>query len=213
MDTTSMSHIIYTIGKYIYKVQSISINRKIVGLGRKFIQILYSGYYASQLRSVGLQFRLGYPVKFIYGAQYICIGNFFASFPLLRLEAIKTETKTPQIIIGDNVSMGYSCQINCINKIVIGNNVLFGSNVFITDHSHGTQNIDEIYISPNKRTLYSKGPVVLGDNVWIGQNVSIMPDVVIGEGCIIGANSVVTHDIPAFSIAAGCPAKIIKKIK
>lgn len=64
------------------------------------------------------------------------------------------------------------------------------------------------YISPNKRTLYSKGPVVLGDNVWIGQNVSVMPDVVIGEGCIIGANSVVTHDIPAFSIAAGCPAKL-----
>lgn len=213
MNRTLIPFTIYTIGKYVYKIQSISINRKIIESGRKFIQILYSGYYASQLKSVGLQFRLGYPVKFIYGAQYICIGNFFTSFPQLRLEAIKTETKTPHIIIGDNVSMGYNYQINCIDKIVIGNNVLFGSNIFITDHFHGASNIDETYISPNKRALYSKGPVVIDDNVWIGQNVSVMPNVVIGEGCIIGANSVVTHDIPAFSIAAGCPAKIIKRMK
>ena len=199
MNRTLIPFTIYTIGKYVYKIQSISINRKIIESGRKFIQILYSGYYASQLKSVGLQFRLGYPVKFIYGAQYICIGNFFTSFPQLRLEAIKTETKTPHIIIGDNVSMGYNCQINC--------------NIFITDHFHGASNIDETYISPNKRALYSKGPVVIDDNVWIGQNVSVMPNVVIGEGCIIGANSVVTHDIPAFSIAAGCPAKIIKRMK
>jgi acetyltransferase-like isoleucine patch superfamily enzyme len=89
---------------------------------------------------------------------------------------------------------------------------LFASNIFITDHYHGETAFDNMNIRPSLRKIYSKGAVVIEENVWVGQNVSIMPDVTIGKGCIIGANSVVTHNIPPFSVAAGVPAKVLKNI-
>ncbi|WP_443197883.1 DapH/DapD/GlmU-related protein [Pseudobutyrivibrio sp. OR37] len=66
---------------------------------------------------------------------------------------------------------------------------------------------------PNKRKIRSKGPVIIEKNAWIGRNVCIMPNVVIGEGSIVGANSVVTHDVPPYSIVGGVPARIIKEIR
>jgi acetyltransferase-like isoleucine patch superfamily enzyme len=68
-------------------------------------------------------------------------------------------------------------------------------------------------MEPMMRPLISKGKVIIGDNVWIGEGAMILPNVHIGEGAIIAANSVVTKDIPAYSIAVGIPAKIIKNIK
>ena len=66
---------------------------------------------------------------------------------------------------------------------------------------------------PNLRSLSSKGPVIIEDNVWIGTKASIMPGVRIGKGAIIAANSVVTHDIPPYCVAAGIPAKVIKVVR
>ncbi|MBQ7870222.1 MAG: hypothetical protein IJ355_07850 [Prevotella sp.] len=68
-------------------------------------------------------------------------------------------------------------------------------------------------IHPQHRPLTSKGPVVIGNNVWLGNNVCIMPGVTVGDGAIVGANSVVTHDIPPHSVAAGIPAHIIKQMQ
>lgn len=81
----------------------------------------------------------------------------------------------------------------------------------ITDHYHGnTKKLHEISaIMPNMRPLTSKGPVYIGENVWIGDGVVVLPNVTIGTGAIIGANSVVTRDIPAYSVAVGVPAKVI----
>ena len=98
--------------------------------------------------------------------------------------------------------------IGCLNKIVIGDNVMLGSRVLIEDHSHGTA--DDIDIPVAKRTLHSKGPIIIEDNVWIGEKVTICPGVHIGDGAIIGANSVVTHDIPDYCVAVGSPAKVVK---
>ena len=67
-------------------------------------------------------------------------------------------------------------------------------------------------VSPRERNIYSKGPVIIGNNVWIGDKVTICPNVTIGDGAIIGANSVVTKDVPAFSIVAGSPVRIIKQL-
>lgn len=64
---------------------------------------------------------------------------------------------------------------------------------------------------PTQRPIYSKGPVVIGDNVWIGDKATILPNVSIGKGAIIAANSVVTKDVPEYSVFAGNPAKIIKQ--
>lgn len=85
---------------------------------------------------------------------------------------------------------------------------------FITDNSHGENiSINELNISPHERNIFSKGTVIIGDNVWTGKNVCIMPNVKIGNGAIIGANSVVTHNIPPYSVAVGSPAKVIKTIE
>jgi acetyltransferase-like isoleucine patch superfamily enzyme len=82
--------------------------------------------------------------------------------------------------------------------------------VFITDHYHGTTGADDLAIPPLERKLFFKGPVVIEENVWIGEGVAIMPDVTIGKGSVIGANAVVTKSVPPLSVVAGAPAKVIR---
>ena len=96
---------------------------------------------------------------------------------------------------------------------MIGNNVLTGPRVLITDNAHGDSLFKLLDTAPIERFLYSKGKVVIEDNVWIAEGAMIMPGVRIGKGSIIAANSVVTKDIPPYSVAAGTPAKIIKTMK
>ena len=71
---------------------------------------------------------------------------------------------------------------------------------------------EEINIPPIKRSLFSKGPVIIGNNVWIGSGVIILPNVTIGDNCILGANSVVTKSFEKNSVIAGNPARLIKTL-
>lgn len=162
--------------------------------------------------SIGSNCRLAHPI-FITGAKYMTIGRDFASGPGLRMECIdnyRGQKFIPELIIGDNVVFNYYCHIGVINKITLGNNILVGSRVLITDHSHGIlEKTEDPFVD---RQLVSKGEVVIEDNVWIGENACIMPGVRIGKGSIIGANSVVTHDVPPYSLCVGAPARIIRTI-
>lgn len=106
--------------------------------------------------------------------------------------------------------LGDDNHIGAINQVVIGDNLLTGSNVYITDHNHGKSGIEDCILPPLQRKLFSHGAVEIGKNVWLGNNVVIMPNVKIGDGVVIGANAVVTKDIPEYCVAAGCPAKIIR---
>ena len=109
------------------------------------------------------------------------------------------------------MNIGDDCHITSSNKIVIGDNVLFGKKVTVTDNSHGRcDNLDELSFHPIIRDVFSKGAVIIKDRVWIGDKATILPGVTIGEGAIVGANSVVTKDVPDNCIVAGIPAKIIK---
>lgn len=118
----------------------------------------------------------------------------------------------PEIIIGDNCSIGEFCHITAINKITIGDGLLTGRFVYIGDNAHGGLSVEEANIPPIKRHLTSKGEIKIGRNVWIGDKVSIFGGVTIGDNVIIGAGSIVTHDIPSNSMAAGAPAKVVKMV-
>lgn len=167
---------------------------------------------AHRFKKCGNNFKLKPPI-YMSNEKYMEIGNHFRAKPGLRLECIgkySGKSYTPQLIIGDNVSFNYYCHVGCMNRIVIGSNVMFGSHVLVEDHSHGMTGNLKIPIA--KRELSSKGPIIIGDNVWVGDNVCILENVIIGMCSVIGANSVVTHDIPPYSVAVGAPAKVIKTL-
>jgi len=121
--------------------------------------------------------------------------------------------ESKKLIFGKNCKLGDNVHIVANEQVVIGDNCLMASKIFISDTSHGqysgvtTDSSPDI--PPDDRPLYMK-PVSIGNNVWIGENVCILLGVTIGNGCIIGANSVVTNDLPDHCIAAGIPAKAIK---
>lgn len=119
----------------------------------------------------------------------------------------------PVIKIGNGFCASERLHISAINRIEIGENCLFGSCVYISDHNHGSYK-GEIQSVPSERPilreLVSHGPVIIGSNVWAGDNVIIVGPVKIGSGVVIGANAVVTRDIPDNVMVAGMPAKIIK---
>lgn len=151
----------------------------------------------------------------LVGNQFISIGEKtkIGKYAVLTAyEKVGTATFCPVIVIGSNCNIGQYSHITCINKIEIGNNVLTGRNVTITDNSHGNVSKEDLFLPPLKRKTVSKGPVIIGDRVWIGDKVTILPNVIIGEGCIIGANAVVTKNVPPYCVVGGNPARVIKNL-
>lgn len=120
---------------------------------------------------------------------------------------------TPELIIGNNCNFGAYNHITCTNKVIIGDGCLTGKWVTITDNSHGNTDMDSLLVPPIKRPIFSKGPVIIGKNVWIGDKATILPNVTIGDGVVIAANTVVTKSVPAFCVVAGNPARIVKTIE
>lgn len=177
---------------------------------------LWSSYIKSQFKSCG-EFLSIAPSLVHMGLNKVSIGNNFRAGERLKLRTFdcwEGSTYTPEITIGNNVNIETDCHISAINKVSIGDNVLIASFVYISDHSHGDVNaMDGWMDAPLRRPLFSKGSVVIEDDVWLGEKVTVMPGVHIGRGAVIGANSVVTKDIPAYAIAVGSPARVIKMLK
>ena len=134
-----------------------------------------------------------------------------AHFYITAWPKYKTQKEEPEIIIGKNCSIGAYNHISCTNKIVIGDGFLSGKWVTISDNNHGDSSIEQLKMHPGVRPMTSKGPVVIGKNVWIGDKATILSGVNIWEGTVIGANSDVTKDVPAYTIVGVNPIKILKK--
>jgi acetyltransferase-like isoleucine patch superfamily enzyme len=114
----------------------------------------------------------------------------------------------PELVIGSGTYIGRFGTLACINRVVIGCNVLISDRVFIADSEHGFARTD---LPVKDQYMYSPGPVEIGDGTWVGIGVSILPNVRIGANCVIGAGAVVTRDIPSFSVAAGVPARVLRR--
>ena len=97
-----------------------------------------------------------------------------------------------------------------LHQLVDFNRVLIGRWVTISDNNHGYTDMLSLQKPPIEREWVSKGPVIIEDNVWIGDKATILANVTIGKGAVVAANSVVTKDVPAYSVVAGIPAKVIK---
>ncbi len=114
----------------------------------------------------------------------------------------------PLIVIEDDVYIGRHSFITCQDKIVIGAGTVISDYLYISDTAHGVDpKRGKILLQP----LESKGPVVIGQNCFIGMRVSILPGVTLGDWCIVGAHSVVTRSFPKYSMIAGVPARIIRR--
>jgi acetyltransferase-like isoleucine patch superfamily enzyme len=153
----------------------------------------------------------------IKGVRGVRIGNSFRALDHLWLDAIEDDKHgqryDPALVIGDNVVFGYCVHVAATHCVRIGNNVLVGSRVMITDHNHGIYRGDcqsNPWERPADRQLTGDAETIVEDNVWIGDGVVVLPGARIGRGSVIGANSVVNGVIPAECIAAGMPARPIK---
>ena len=114
----------------------------------------------------------------------------------------------PVIKIGEGTSIGKNCTLSSIIRVEIGKHVLFASQVHITDHSHGYEDITHPISS---QRLITKGPVIIEDDCWLGFGCEILSGVHIGRHCVVAARAVVTKDVPSNSIVAGNPARIVKQ--
>lgn len=172
----------------------------------------YTGFHASRFNAWGDFSNMAWGGRLI-NPQYVSVGSYNV---FLRNMAITVTPcipgHRPAVVIGNNCHFGIRNHITCINSITIGDNLLTGAYVLISDNSHGAIEKNMLDTAPFDRPLVSKGDIRIGNNVWLGDKVSILANVHIGNNVIIGANSVVTKDIPDNCVAAGIPAKIIKQI-
>jgi acetyltransferase-like isoleucine patch superfamily enzyme len=115
-----------------------------------------------------------------------------------------------RIEIGEGCFLNRNTMLAALNRIEIGDHVMFANGCFVGDADH---RFDDPDTPVPWQGFTSKGPVGIGDNVWFGVNCVVTSGVTIGERCVIGANSVVTEDLPPRVIAAGSPAKVIKAVE
>lgn len=178
----------------------------LVGLWKMGMSFLYTKLFYRSARIIRLPFD-------IRNRKYIRMGKGLTTGHGCRLEAYP-ENNSVSMFLGDNIQMNDYVHITAMQSVTIGNNVLMASKIYISDCAHGSYAGDAADSSPltapAERPFVCK-PVVIEENVWLGEFVSVLPGTTIGKGTIVGANSVVSKSLPAYVIAVGSPARPIKK--
>ncbi len=110
------------------------------------------------------------------------------------------------LVVGDRSQLGQNARID--QQVTFGDDVVMGPDVVIMTNAH---RFDDVNIPINQQGNFPLAPVTVGNDVWLGTGVIVMPGVTIGDGSVVGAGSIVTKDIPPYSIAVGNPAKVLRK--
>lgn len=154
-----------------------------------FQSIIFGGIYffsSLMLRIIGVRF-----------------GKNLKTFPVTTIES------PAKISIGDNVWIGKNISLYGCNGIKIGDDVVIAKDVSLISGNH--KYLDRAVKIRNQEMQSDKPPIIIGNDVWIGEKAIILKSVTVGEGCVVGAGAVVTRDVPPFSVVAGNPAVIIKQ--
>ena len=172
-----------------------------VRIHRRLWRILF----ASNFKKFGKHSYITFPLL-LQNTKYIEIGDYVSIAKQAWLGANFVDNHTPSLIIDDGTRIGNYNHIVAVSEVYIGEYVLTADKVFISDSLHSYEDITQPI---SRQPLYFKGAVHIGNGTWVGECVSII-GAKIGKHCIIGANSVVTKDIPDYCVAVGSPARVIK---
>lgn len=178
--------------------------RKIINKGYR---VFFSFFFRSRFKSFGNKSSMLFPLK-IEGIENITIGSdVYVAYKTWLAAVPHTNSNVCKLSIGNGSRIGNFNHIYATESIIIENNVLTADKVYITDNLHNYENVN---IPILKQEIKQIGNVVIGEGAWLGENVCVI-GAKVGKNSVIGANSVVTRDIPDYVIAVGVPAKVIKK--
>jgi acetyltransferase-like isoleucine patch superfamily enzyme len=173
---------------------------------KRVIAIIYYLFNVSLYRYLNFRATVYMTVR-VAGKKYISIDRNTVVNRYGWLLALKIDDYTPELSIGKNCAIGDFSHITAVRKVHIEDDVIMANNVYIADNLHGYEDINTPVI--NQKVVF-KSEVVIKSGSWIGENVCII-GASVGKNSVIGANAVVTKDIPDYCIAVGSPARVIKK--
>lgn len=180
---------------------------KLAGAPCWLIKNSYFFFNRFRFKHVGTHVRIYNPLKInglknIFIGDNVCIndGVWLAALPL-------TGSNKTELVIEDGSVIGHFNHIYATQSIILQKDVLTADKVYISDNLHGYEDIN---VPIMRQPIRQCKPVVIGEGSWLGENVCII-GASIGKHCVIGANSVVTHDIPDYCVAVGAPAFVVKK--
>lgn len=172
----------------------------------KFFAVMFFILFHHSFRKFGKRVRI-YSPDSIQGEKYISLHDGVVIRNGSWLLALKNDEQNPMLDIGENSYIGRYAHIVSVRSVIVGRNVLIADKVYITDNLHEYQHV---HIPIKEQPVIFKNKVKIGDGSWLGENVCVI-GASVGKNSVIAANSVVTKDIPDYCVAAGIPAKVIKK--
>lgn len=178
----------------------------VVNIYRRVKQLFFWCFYQSSFKSLSRSARFVSPFR-LDGANGITINDRTFFQRNLWLYCCGVDGVKAKLSIGKDCVFGYNNHITCVRNVAIGDFVLTANNVYISDNLHEYEDVTKPII---QQPVRFKRAVEIGAGAWIGENVSIIGSRV-GKNSVIGANSVVTRDIPDYCVAVGAPAVVIRQ--
>lgn len=178
---------------------------------QRVLTALHRRFRGFRLRSAMHSFGRGSYIDrpaWIVGARWIAIGDEVGIWRYARIEAFNGNPGEARVRIGQGTVIQPYVHIGAIQEVTIGRNCLFASHVYISDHDH---DFSDPSIPPTQGGTLLAAPVRIGDNVWLGERVSVLKGVTIGDSSVVGAGSVVAKSVPPRTIVAGVPARVLRQ--